>query len=212
MSRATRIVLVDDHQLFREGLRALLLHEDDIEIVGEACDGFEALKVAKREQADLVIMDVSLKCDDGIEAMKRFKREMENVQVVILSMHDDAYTIDRALRSGARGYVVKGSGKETLCQAIHTIRRGQVFLAPDVSECVLQGYLRADHQHEEPLSKRELEVLKLIAEGYTSRESAKRLGLKPKTVENHRARIMDKLAIRTTAGLVRYALRIRLID
>jgi len=132
--------------------------------------------------------------------------------VLILSMHDDASMVDRALKAGARGYILKGSGKETLRQAIRTVSAGQAFFSPGISDYVLQGYLRGTVDGAERLSERELEVLKLIADGHTSRESAKALGLKPKTVENHRARIMDKLGIRSTAGLVRYALRIGLIE
>jgi DNA-binding NarL/FixJ family response regulator len=205
--RRTRVLLVEDHQVVREGLRALLRNEPDLEVVGEAADGADALRVVEQLRPDVAVVDVGLPGLSGVEVTRRLVRSRPEVQVVILSMHDDAPTVDRALRAGARGYVLKGSGVAALCEAVRTVRRGEVYLSPGVSEYVLQGYLRADAPEKDPLSEREREVLQLVAEGFTARQIAERLGLKPKTVENHRAAIMDKLGIHTTAGLVRYALR-----
>jgi DNA-binding NarL/FixJ family response regulator len=201
------VLLVEDHQVVREGLRALLRNEPDLEVVGEAADGADALRVVEQLRPDVAVVDVGLPGLSGVEVTRRLVRSRPEVQVVILSMHDDAPTVDRALRAGARGYVLKGSGVAALCEAVRTVRRGEVYLSPGVSEYVLQGYLRADAPEKDPLSEREREVLQLVAEGFTARQIAERLGLKPKTVENHRAAIMDKLGIHTTAGLVRYALR-----
>ena len=150
-------------------------------------------------------MDIGLPLCDGIEATRRLRQQAPELPVVILSMHDDATTVDRALRAGARGYVLKGAGFARLCDAIRSVRRGEVYLSPDISDHVLTGYLRAGDG--DPLSDREREILRLISDGHTSAAIARQLGLKPKTIENHRANIMDKLQIRTTAGLVRYALR-----
>ncbi|MBI5480268.1 MAG: response regulator transcription factor [Deltaproteobacteria bacterium] len=206
-----RVLLVEDHQVVREGLRALLREEPDLEVVGETGDGREALRLAREVRPDVVIMDLTLEGMSGVEAIQQLRRELPDLPVVVLSMHDDAATVDRALRAGARGYVLKGRGVASLCEALRAARRGEVYLSPDVSEFVLQGYLTGDRPAEDPLTDRERHILGLIAEGLTAREIAGRLGLKPKTVENHRAAIMDKLGIHTTAGLVRHAVRTGLV-
>jgi DNA-binding NarL/FixJ family response regulator len=208
----TRVVLVDDHQLVREGLRALLSGQDDIEVVGEAADGHAALAVVAELAPQVVILDASLPGLDGVETLRRLRAEHHELLVLMLSMHDDPLTVDRALRAGARGYVLKGAGVEAVCQAIRAARRGDLYLSPGISDYVVKGYLRAGEDGVDPLSPREREVLMLIAEGFTGREIAARLGLKPKTVENHRGRLMEKLDIHTTAGLVRHALRVGLVS
>ncbi|HEY3444797.1 MAG TPA: response regulator transcription factor [Myxococcales bacterium] len=205
--RRTRVMLAEDHQVVREGLRALLASEPDLEVVGDAADGLSALALAEKLSPEVVVMDVGLPGLGGIEVTRRLHQSRPDLQIVVLSMHDDAPTVDAALRAGARGYVLKGSGFSQLRDAIRTVARGEVYLSAGVSEYVLQGYLQAKEPPEDPLSEREREVLKLVAEGHTGREIAALLGLKPKTVENHRARICEKLDIHTTAGLVRYALR-----
>lgn len=203
-----RVLLVEDHQVLREGLRALLRNEPDLEVVGETGSGAEGVRVAEEIGPDVVVMDVAMPGGNGIEAARRLRKARPDQAVVFLSMHDDAPTVDAALRAGARGYVLKGRGVGALCEAIRTAARGEVYLSPEVSSYVLQGYLQGGQAQEaDPLSPREREILELIAEGHTGREIAQRLGLKPKTVDNHRANIMDKLGIHTTAGLVRYALR-----
>ncbi len=204
-SARTRIVLCEDHQMVREGLRALIDGEPDLEVVADASDGEQAIRAALDHGPDVVVMDIGLPLCDGIEATRRLRQQAPELPVVILSMHDDATTVDRALRAGARGYVLKGAGFARLCDAIRSVRRGEVYLSPDISDHVLTGYLRAGDG--DPLSDREREILRLISDGHTSAAIARQLGLKPKTIENHRANIMDKLQIRTTAGLVRYALR-----
>lgn len=207
---ATRIVLVEDHQVVREGLRALLSAQADLEVVGEAADGEQALTVIRALQPEVVVLDASLPRVSGIDALTTLRAELPEVLFVMLSMHDDPLTVDRALRAGARAYVLKGAGIETVCAAIRAVRRGEVYLSPGVSEYVLQGYLRESDP--DPLSPREREVLTLIAEGHTGREIAERLGLRPKTIENHRARLMEKLGLRSTAALVRYAVREGLVE
>jgi DNA-binding NarL/FixJ family response regulator len=202
----TRILLVEDHQMVREGLRSLLSGEPDFEVVGEAAEGAEAVRLAAQLAPRVVVMDIGLAGLSGIEATKRLLRERPEAAVVALSMHDDAPTVNRALRAGARGYVLKGSGVAALCEAIRTVLRGETYLSPALSEYVLPAYLKRRDADVDPLSDRENEILALVAEGFTGRQIAERLGLRPKTVENHRARIMEKLGIHTTAGLVRYAL------
>jgi DNA-binding NarL/FixJ family response regulator len=203
-----RVLLVEDHQVVREGLRALLRNEPDMEVVGETDGGEAGVRLAEEVGPDVVVMDVSMPGLSGIEAARRLRKTRPDQAVVVLSMHDDAPTVDAALRAGARGYVLKGRGVGALCEAIRTAARGEVYLSPEVSSYVLQGYLSGGATEDpDPLSPREREILQLIAEGHTGRIIAERLGLKPKTVDNHRANIMDKLGIHTTAGLVRYALR-----
>jgi two-component system, NarL family, response regulator NreC len=206
MSRAPiRVLLADDHRIVREGLAALLGREADFEVLGEADDGAAAVRLAEERSPDIVVMDLSMGGVDGIEAISRLRRSRRAIQVVVLSMHDDAPTVDRALRAGARAYVLKGSDSASLCAAIRAVARGEVYLSPEISDFVLQGYLKPEG--DDPLTEREREVLKLIAEGYTGAEIARQLELSPKTVEHHREHVTEKLGIRTTAGLVRYAVR-----
>jgi two-component system response regulator NreC len=207
MTARIRVLLVEDHAVVREGLRSLFGGEPDLTVVGEASSGEEALGQARSLAPDVIVMDVGLGGIDGIETTRRLAAAEPARPVVILSMHDDAATVDRAFRAGARGYVLKGAGFARLCDAVRSVHRGEVYLSPDISEYVLQGYLTRSAQEVDPLTDREREVLRLIAEGLTSAEIAARLGLKPKTVENHRGHIMEKLDIHTTAGLVRYAMR-----
>lgn len=207
-----RVVLAEDHQMVRQGLRSLLEDVEDIEVIGEAEDGPGAVALAEAKGPDVVVMDFGLPGLNGADAAARLAKSRPDVAVVVLSMRDDAATVDRSLRAGARGYVVKGAGVEDLCEAIRCAARGEVYLSPAVSDYVLQGYLAGKDGPADPLTAREREVLQLVAEGLTGREVAGRLGLAPKTVDNHRARILDKLGIRTTAGLVRYAIHAGLID
>ncbi|MSP63334.1 MAG: response regulator transcription factor [Myxococcales bacterium] len=205
-----RVLLADDHQIVREGLRSLLRAEADMEIVGEAEDGAEVVRLAEAGCPDVVLMDIGMRGLNGVEATRRLKKTRPAIQVVILSMYDDPATVDRALKAGARGYVVKGRGIESLVEAIRFVSRGEVYLSPDISQHLLRGYLQPGAGEVDPLSPREREILELIAEAFNGPQIAERLGLSPKTVENHRARIMEKLGIHNTAGLVRYALQIGL--
>lgn len=209
-----RILLAEDHQLMRDGLRALLDVQDDMTIIGDVSDGADAVTQSLDRGPDVVLMDVGLPGLNGIEAARKIRAERPDIEVIMLTMHDDAATVDRALRAGARGFMVKGCGIDELREAIRTVRRGEVYLHSSISHFVLQGYLRSNSDEEpavdETLTPREREILQLIAEGNTSQEIADRLQLKPKTVQNYRAQIMDKLGERSTAGLVRYALRLGL--
>lgn len=201
-----RVLLVDDHAMVRDGLSALLADAPDIVPVGGAGDGLEAVQRAGELHPDVVVMDVAMPGLDGIEAARRIREARPETAVVILTMYDDAATVDRALRAGARGFVLKGGGVEALCAAIRTVARGGMHIDDAVSEAVLGAWLGGAPEID-PLSDREREVLRLIAEGLTSAEVAEQIGLKTKTVQNYRSQIMDKLGIHTTAGLVRHALR-----
>ena len=206
-----RVLLADDHTMLRDGLRGLLERVDDLELVGECSDGLEAVETTLAIGPDVVVMDVGLPGLNGIDATRRIVDARPDIRVLVLTMYDDPPTVDRALRAGARGYVLKGAGIDQLCEAIRTVARGDVHLSAEVSDYVLQGYLNADSQTD-PLTPREREVLQLVAEGHTSSEIGQRLGVKTKTVQNTRASIMDKLGVRTTAGLVRYAIRAGLVS
>lgn len=210
MNSPIRIVIADDHKMVRKGLCALLATRPELEVVGEASNGLQACQTAKELAPHVVIMDAKMPEMNGNDATRNILKSNPATRVLFLSMHSDAVTVDGALRAGARGYVLKGDGVEELVQAIHKVHQGEVFLSPDISDVVLQGYLGTAGRRVDPLTDREREVLKLIAEGYSCRELATQLGIKPKTAENYRTRIADKLDIRTTAGLVRYALRIGL--
>lgn len=201
-----RILIADDHQLVREGLRALLKSEPGMEVVAEAKDGTAAVELAEKLRPDMVLMDLSLEGLSGFEATKQLREKLPQTPVIVVSMHREAAVVDRALRSGAKGYVLKGGDFRELVRAIQTVGGGEMYVSPQLSEYVIQGYL-GKARSDDHLSDREREVLELVAEGFTSKQIAERLGLRPKTVENHRANIMQKLGIHTTAGLVRYALR-----
>jgi len=202
--RPARLLLVEDHQMVREGLRALLDAEEDFEVVGEASSAEEALSAFAALSPDVMVVDITLKGLDGVELMRRIREASPEAKLVVLTMHDDPATVGRALRAGASGYVLKGSGVVGLSEAIRQVMRGQKYLSAEVAHYAAAG-LR-DDGGPDALTDREREVLALICEGFTGREIAERLGLRPKTVENHRAHIMEKLGIHTTAGLVRYAL------
>lgn len=197
--------------MMRQGLSGLLASEDDMVIVGECDDGAEAVRLALNLGPDVVVMDIGLPTLNGVEATKQIVAARPDIRVLALTMYDDAATVDRALRSGARGYVLKGAGIETLCSAIRTVARGEVYLAEAVASYVVQGYLGSGTPTAEPLSSRETQIVQLVAEGFTSQEIADQLGLRTKTIQNYRTNVMDKLGVKTTAGLVRYALKTGLI-
>lgn len=203
MSNQIRVVLAEDHRLLREGVRALLAADPDIEVVAEASTGREAVEAAVRLEVDLMLMDVRMPDMDGIEATACLREQRPQTSVIMLSLFDEPALVERALGAGARGYVLKGAGVDCLQDAIDVVRRGGVYLSPGLPRQALIGRRQ---RASSVLTERELEVLALIAKGYTNREIARELGLSPKTVDNHRTHIMEKLDIHNTAGLVRYAL------
>jgi two-component system response regulator NreC len=210
MSGKIKIVLADDHKVVRQGIAALLLSEPGFEIAAQAENGEQALKLVEDVRPDVLVLDIGLPDMDGISLTSSLKTTHPEVPVLILSMQDNAHTVKAALRAGARGYVLKGEGISDLCKAIRAAHQGETYLSAEVAHLVQPGRAACDPTQIDPLSPRELEVLALVAEGFTARQIADKLGLSPKTVENHRANIMDRLGIRTIAGLVRYAMRIGL--
>jgi len=210
----TRIVLADDHALVRQGFRALLAAMPDVEVVGEAANGREALHLIRSLEPDVVLMDIAMPELNGLDATAHALRDQPQLKVIIVSMHaTEAYVIE-ALRAGAAGYLLKDADAGELERAIRAVARGEHYLAPSVSHHVIERFLQAESsdQAAEALSPRQREVLQLIAEGRSTREIAERLNLSVKTIETHRAQLMQRLDIFDVAGLTRHALRIGLID
>jgi|SRR5450830_202059 DNA-binding NarL/FixJ family response regulator len=211
-----RVVLADDHSLFRAGLRSLLLATPGIQVVGEASEGREALKLIRHERPDVAIVDISMPGLQGLELAAVLHEELPQVRVIILSMHSSEEYVRRALKSGAAGYLLKDGLAGELELAIESVARGDTYLTPAVSRAVIEDYVRRTGAEAEGgrelLTARQKEVLQLIAEGHSSREIAEILNLSQKTVETHRTQLMRKLDIHDLAGLVRYAIRIGLVS
>jgi two-component system, NarL family, response regulator NreC len=212
MSKKLRILLADDHAMVRHGFRMILCSQADIEIVGEAGNGREAVEMAERLQPDLVVMDVAMPELNGIEATRRICEASPRIRILALSMHKDSVYVREILRAGARGYLLKDSSDTDLLAAVRAVAGGEGYLSPGVSEAVLSDYRRHVTDPIDLLTSREREVLQLIAEGRTNKEIATLLGLSVYTVDAHRGRIMEKLNLHSTGELVRFAVRKGLID
>lgn len=200
------VLLADDHQLVRQGVRALLERER-FHVVGEASDGQEAIRLAERTQPDVAVLDLSMPVLNGIDAGREILKVSPKTRFMLLTMHTEEHHILEALRAGARGCVTKTQASEHLVQAIREVCADGVYLSPSVSGAVVQAYLAGTSLPYEPLTTRERQVLQLVAEGKTTKEVAVILGVSVKTAESHRTRIMEKLDIHSTAGLVHYAIR-----
>jgi DNA-binding NarL/FixJ family response regulator len=209
-----KVLLVDDHALVREGLRRLLDDCDDMKVVGEASEGQEALRLVRQLQPDVVAMDLSMPGMDGIEATKQMVSEGLKARVLILTMHTNEEYAVRLLQAGAHGFVGKGAPSQEVVGAIRKVAAGDFYLPPALSEGLPRRYARLEAPPSplQELSDRELQVLKGLAEGGTSREIAQELHLSVKTVDTYRARLLAKLKLHTTAELVRFALRHGVIE
>jgi len=209
----TRIAIVDDHTIVRAGLSSLLEAQADFEVVGEASEAAAAAKLAQDLKPDVFIMDISMPTVSGFEAIRRVLEVSPASKVVVLTMHEDERYVFQALEAGASGYLVKGSPPSELHTAIRAVVRGEAYFCPTVAKQMLTTYLHRVGNRSQPedviysLSAREREVLRLIAEGLTSREIASRLFLSANTVERHRANIMEKLQLHNRAQLVKFAIR-----
>ena len=211
------VILADDHRIFRKGLKSLLSEKAHIKVLAEADDGDEALKKAIQHKPHLVIMDIGMPKMDGIEATRQIRERVPDTEVVILSMHAKKAYIDQVLKAGAKGYVLKDSDEDNLIAAIITVHNGGYYLDSPIADQVLSGYFGGKTKRElqeqaDPLSEREKEVLRLLAEGHSNQEVADILCISRKTVENHRANIVRKTGVQGQVGLTRYAARIGLID
>jgi two-component system, NarL family, response regulator NreC len=207
-----RVLLVDDHQIVRQGLKSLLTRDDEMEVVGEASDGHEAVRLAAKLAPDVVVMDVGMPLLNGLDAAREILKDSRRIGVVLLTMHAEDYQVLEALRLGIRGYVIKTQAVDELVLAIREVARGKFYLSSGASQAIVQAYLAGSEPPSDPLTSRDRQVLQLVAEGKTTKEIAGQLGISPKTAETYRARIMEKLDIHDTAGLVRYAIRQGLIQ
>ena len=207
-----RILLADDHAVVRQGFKMILAAQSDMEIVGEAANGREAVELAQQLSPDVVVMDVSMPELNGIEATRRLASSVPHARVVALSMHKDSVYVREILRAGARGYLLKDSGAADLVAAIRAVASGESYLSPAVSNAVLDDYRRIATNPIDLLTSREREVLQLLAEGKTNKEIAGVLNLSVYTVDAHRGRIMEKLNLHSIGELVRFAVRNGLIE
>ena len=212
----TRILLADDHALVRHGLKLILNREPDLEVVAEAGDGAEAVKVALAEELDLAVLDVTMPRLTGIQVARELAQQRPELRTLILSMHDSEQYFFEALRAGASGYVLKSVVDRDLVEACRATMRGEPFVYPGAMRGLIKEHLERVASGEEPptdpLSPRESEVVKLVAEGLTGREIAETLSISEKTVERHRGNILDKLGMRDRVELTRYAIRRGLVE
>jgi DNA-binding NarL/FixJ family response regulator len=207
-----RVLIADDHGVVRGGLRLLLDRQADMEVVGEASDGAEAVAETLATRPDLAILDVAMPRLTGIQATREIKAHAPDVDVLILSMHDDERYLFEALKAGASGYVLKAQADTDLLAAIRAVERGEPFLTPEAQRTLIKDVLERGSSGEEELTPREEEIVKMVAEANTTKQIAELLHLSEKTVENHRANAMRKLGMRDRVELVRYAIRRGLIE
>jgi len=209
-----RVLLADDHTLVRAGIRGLLESIEGVEVIGEAGEGREALRLAEALRPDLVLLDIGMPGLNGLEAAGHLASMDPSIRVLILSMHSSEEYVLRALRAGCGGYLLKGSAVSELEIAVRAVARGETYLSPAVSKQVVADYVGRMGGARDPLdalTPRQREILQLVAEGHTSKDIAQRLGLSFKTVEGHRAQVMERLGVHDLAGLVRFAVRAGLV-
>lgn len=209
-----RILLADDHAMVRGGLRAVLDAEPDLTVTAEAGDGVQALELALREPFDLAVLDVSMPRMTGLQVARELQRHRPGLRILMLSMHDDERYFFEALKAGASGYVLKTAANRDLVEACRAAVRGEPFLYPAAVSAVARDFLEhgAADGPADPLTDREQQVVKLIAEGHTGEEIAAALNISPRTVERHRSNVLDKLGIRNAVQLTRYAIRRGLVE
>lgn len=213
-----RLLLADDHEIVRRGLRALLEAEPGWEVVAEAADGRDAIEKARETKPDVAILDISMPLLNGLEATRQIMSSVSQTKVLILTVHDSDPLIQQVLETGARGYLLKTDAAGDLVAAVDALRRNKTFFTPKVAQMVLEGYLHKDLNNATPgvgayrLTGRQREIVQLLAEGKSSKEVASTLGLSVKTAETHRANIMRRLDCHSVTALVRYAIRNQIID
>ena len=212
--RKIKILLVDDHAIMRDGIKALLSIYDDIEVVGEASEGRKAIEMARELNPDVVVMDISMPGMDGLEVTRRLTKRNPGMKVIILTQHDNREYILSAIKVGAAGYIPKKALGSDLISAIRAVHSGDSFLYPSAAKTLIDDYRKQAEQPDiyESLTEREREILKLIAEGLTSREIANALYISQKTVQGHRTKIMEKLDLHNRTELIKYAIRKGLVD
>lgn len=208
-----KVIIADDHTIVREGLKSLIdSMSKDIEIIGEASNGKEVLKMAENNPADIYILDISMPILNGIETTDRLIKMNSKNKIIILSRHDNKELVKKALEFGAKGYILKSNSGDELVNAINEVYKGSTFLSPKISDFIVEGFLGKKYHYKKKkeaveLTRREREILQLIAEGFTNKEIAKKLNISSFTVHVHRSNIMQKLNIHKQAGLIRYAIK-----
>lgn len=210
MNQKIKVLIADDHTIVRSGVRLLLDAEPDIEVVGEALDGVEAVELVELRQPDVVLMDITMPGMDGMEATRHIKAEWPEINVLVLTMHRRDEYFFEMLKAGASGYVLKGAETNELIHAVRTVSRGEVFLYPTMTRKLVQDYLERVTGGSEPndvLTSREQQILSLLAEGYSNKEIAERLVISPSTVYTHRSSLMEKLDLTSRHELIKYARR-----
>jgi DNA-binding NarL/FixJ family response regulator len=210
-----RLLLVDDHAILRDGLRALLSYYPDVEVVGEAEDGLQAIQAVDSLSPDVVLMDIAMPGMNGLEATRRIRQSHPDTRILVLTQYDDQRYVLPFVRAGVSGYVIKRALGSDLINAVRTVAKGESFLYPSVASTVLEELRQpsgADRETASPLTSREEEILRRVAAGETSRQIARALKLSAKTVEWHRGKVMNKLGLRSVAELVRYAIEHGLTD
>ena len=206
-----RVVLADDHVLVRQGLKSLLEREK-FQVIAEASDGQEALRLSESLHPDIAVIDISMPTLNGIDAARELGRSCPKTKAILLTQHEEDQYIREALEAGVKGYVLKNQAASDLVNAIQQVSRGQFYLSPGVSRAVVEAYRSKKESPSDPLTGRERQVLQLIAEGKSTKDVASLLGISVKTAESHRTRLMQKLDIHETASLVRYAVRRGLVQ
>jgi len=210
-----RILLADDHGLVRRGARTILQAQQDWKVVGEAANGREALEKAVKLKPDVLVADISMPELDGIEVTRQIRESLPEIKVLVLTMHESEHMVRRALQSGANGYLLKSDIVEYLPKAVKAIAENKRFLTPKICEIVLQSFLNAGNKPEEEktgrLTPRELEIIRLLAQGQSNKELSAQLGITVRTVETHRSKIMLKLGLHSLAELIHYAMRNEII-
>lgn len=211
MGTKKRVVIAEDHKLFREGLKSMLSSRNDLHVVGEAQDGLEAIRCVKRNEPDLLLLDLSMPRLSGISVMKDIKSQFPKVKILALTIHESDQYVLEAFEAGADGYCIKDAGRDELMVAINSVLEGKTYISPGIADNVLEGYLEENKRLKtktawDTVTRREREVLKLLAEGYLNKEIAEFLHISVKTVEKHRANIMNKLDLHNASTLTAYAI------
>ncbi len=206
------ILLADDHKIVRDGIISLLSDEKEFNIVAEAENGIQVLNILKQERIDIIIMDISMPEMNGIECTKKIKQIYPEIHVLILSMYNEEQYINEVFKSGASGYILKNSGKEELIKAIKTIFSGKPYYSPEVTQTYIQSLVKPDNKKSDienvinELSSREIEVLELIVNEFSNQEIAEKLSISIRTVDAHRRNLLNKIGVKNTAGLVKFAI------
>lgn len=210
-----RVITVDDHKIFRDGIASLLATDPNMEIVGEAENEEQLLKLLEQQDADVILMDIHLKDSNGINITSRIKKEKPDIKVLAFSMHNQVDYVIKMLEAGASGYLIKDAGKEEMIRAINVVASGNTYYSNEISTLILQALNKKNEpesKRNSTLTKREIEILKLIANEYSNPEIAEKLHISVRTVDTHRRNLLEKLDVKNTAGLVKYAIKENLID